>query len=64
MTMLSSFLTKYFTRYPQAQVEDIYKTLHQICLGSEHAVASYAQVFAHLRAEWETLSGVNDEPLL
>jgi hypothetical protein len=37
--MFERILQAHFTRYPDMQIQDVYKLIHQAAMGSEHAVA-------------------------
>ena len=51
-------------RYPQMQVQDLYKLLHQAALGSEHAVQDLAGARAWLEREVSRLGDGPADPLL
>jgi len=37
---IETILRDHFSRYPAMQVQDVYKLLHQVALGSEHAISN------------------------
>ncbi len=51
-------------RYPHWQLVDLYKLLHQACLGSEHAISDEAGVRAWLERELATMGDGPEEPLM
>ncbi len=61
---LRHILTAQYRRYPHLQIVDLYKLLHQGCLGSEHAVADEAGVRAWLERELATMGSGPEETLL
>ena len=52
------------SRYPLAQVEDLYKLSHQAALGSEHAVKDVSTAREWLRRELDEVVEKNSEPLI
>jgi hypothetical protein len=63
MKFVSTLLKQHLQRYPQMQLADIYKLLHQAALGNGHAVRDEAAVHAALREEIATMGSGPDEPL-
>lgn len=51
-------------RYPLMQAEDVYKLLHQACLGSEHAVRDLDGVRRWLVRELAEMGTGPDDPLI
>ena len=41
MKRIETILRSHLRRYPEMQIQDIYKLLHQAALGSEHAVSDF-----------------------
>lgn len=61
---LSCILVAHSRRYPHWQLVDLYKLLHQACLGSEHAASDQAGVRAWLEKELATMGDGPEEPLV
>ena len=59
-----SILISHDHRYPEWEIPDLYKLIHQAALGSEHAVTDEAGVRKWLFEELAHLSQGPDEPLL
>jgi hypothetical protein len=61
-------LELHLSRYPEMQLEDLYKLLHQAALGSEHAVSDRDAARRWLQREIEALTDAGtasrDEPLM
>jgi hypothetical protein len=61
-------LEVHIARYPEMQVEDLYKLLHQAAMGSEHAIPSREAAEQWLNREVEALADppaqLGDEPLI
>lgn len=57
-------LRDHLRRYPLMQAEDIYKLLHQACLGSEHAVQDLEGVRRWLARELAEMGEGPDDPLI
>jgi hypothetical protein len=61
-------LELHVARYPEMQVEDLYKLLHQAAMGSEHAISSREAARQWLIREVEALGDppaqIADEPLI
>lgn len=62
MKFVSQLLGRHLARYPDMQLEDVYKLLHQAALGSGHAVEDEAAVLRRLETEIATLGGGPEEP--
>jgi len=54
----------HFSRYPELQIEDLYKLTHQAALGSEHAVKDIESVRQWLLRELNHLPVASPEPLV
>jgi len=64
---LSGFQTivlDHCSRYPELQVEDLYKLAHQAALGSEHAVKDIESARQWLQRELDQLPAASVEPLI
>ncbi|MCS6848545.1 MAG: hypothetical protein RMN52_12640 [Anaerolineae bacterium] len=59
-----SILRDHLRRYPLMQAEDVYKLLHQACLGSEHAVRDLDGVRRWLARELAEMGAGPDDPLI
>lgn len=57
-------LLDHAARYPDWQIEDLYKLIHQAALGSEHAVTGREQARCWLDDELAHLDSVKNEPLI
>ena len=62
MKFVSQLLTRHIARYPQMQLDDIYKLLHQAALGPGHAVKDAATARAWLEKEAAELGAGPVEP--
>ncbi len=49
-------LIKHYRRYPDLQIKDIFKFLHQSTFGCEHMVSSLAGTVEYIKKEYETLT--------
>ncbi|MCS7055528.1 MAG: hypothetical protein NZM18_05055 [Thermoflexales bacterium] len=63
-TSFRAILGDHIQRYPLMQAEDIYKLLHQACLGSEHAVQDLDGVRRWLTRELAEMDTGPDDPLI
>lgn len=54
----------HYSRYPQMQLKDLYKLVHQAAMGSEHAVKDIQSARQWLEREIEILPGHSDEPVI
>lgn len=61
---LSSILADQVQRHPSLQLPDLYKLLHQACMGSEHAVSDEDGARAWLEKELAIMGNGAPEPLL
>jgi hypothetical protein len=57
-------LASQILRYPQMQIEDLYKLVYQAALGSEHAVPVVEAARAWLEHEFHELSEGPEEPIV
>lgn len=57
-------LADQITRYPQMDVQDLYKLIHQAALGSEHAVHRYEAARHWLQRELNELAEGPKEPVI
>jgi hypothetical protein len=64
MKFVGQLLGQHCERYPQMQLADIYKLLHQAAMGPGHMVAGTEQVRAKLDEELRALSPGPTDPLL
>lgn len=62
--MFESILQSHFDRYPEMQIQDIYKLIHQAALGSEHAVTDRHAACLWLEREIMQLGDNNSEPMI
>jgi hypothetical protein len=62
MKFISTLLGAHLQRYPQMQLADVYKLLHQAAMGPGHAVSDPAQALERLRAEAAALGPGADDP--
>jgi len=61
---LQQILTTHLLRYPKIQVQDIYKLLHQACLGSEHNIQDELEARDWLERELAGMGDGPDDPLM
>lgn len=59
-----SIVLDHFSRYPELQIEDLYKLAHQAALGSEHAVKDIEHARQWLVREINYLPVASPEPLV
>lgn len=62
--MIEPILRSHFSRYPEMQVGDVYKLLHQAAMGSEHAVSNPESARNWLTRELAEMGAGPDEPLI
>jgi hypothetical protein len=62
--MISTILHNHLSRYPEMQLEDVYKLLHQGVMGSEHAVTSAEAARAWLARELDEMGAGPAEPVM
>ena len=58
-----NLLLKHYQSYPQLQMQDIFKFIHQSAFGCEHMVSSLDAATDYIRAEYET-ADLSDTPLV
>ena len=56
-------LVSHTTRYPQMEIQDIYKLLYQGSMGSEHIVNSFEEFERDLIEEWDAVEANEDIPV-
>ena len=61
MKFVDQVVSQHFSRYPQMQLEDVYKLLHQAALGPGHAVKDKTDARGRLEAEAASLRDGPDE---
>jgi hypothetical protein len=61
---IHQILAAHLARYPQIQMADLYKLLHQAALGSEHAVSVEQEARKWLDRELAEMEAGSDDPLL
>jgi len=62
--MFESILKSHLARYPEMQIQDVYKLIHQAALGSEHAVTNPKAARAWLKQELAQMGEANAEPMI
>ncbi len=62
--VMRKILIQHSLRYPEWEIDDIYKLIHQAAMGSEHAIENIAAARDWLRRELDQLSPGGHEPLL
>jgi len=62
--MFESILKSHLARYPEMQIQDVYKLIHQAALGSEHAVTNPKAARAWLKQELAEMGEANAEPMI
>ena len=61
---LRHILVDQIARYPQMEIQDLYKLLFQAVMGSEHAISSLDAARSWLKRELENLPEGPDEPTI
>ena len=61
---LQNIVLDHCSRYPELQVEDLYKLTHQAALGSEHAVKNIESARQWLLSELDQLPVTSEETLI
>jgi hypothetical protein len=61
---LHRILADQITRYPQMEIQDLYKLLFQAVMGSEHAISRPNAARSWLKRELENLAEGPDEPTI
>lgn len=64
MQTLQQILENHFFRYPNMQVQDLYKLLHQAALGSEHTVGDPEAAKKWLERELVEMGAGLEEPMV
>lgn len=62
--MLESILKSHFARYPNMQIQDLYKLIHQANMGSGHAVTDHEAARLWLERELAEMGNGIPEPVL
>ena len=62
--VIEKVIRDHFTRYPNMQIQDLYKLLHQAALGSEHAVSDRGAVERWMTRELAEMGEGNTEPMV
>jgi hypothetical protein len=62
--MFDSILKSHLARYPEMQIQDVYKLIHQAALGSEHAVTNRHEACVWLEREIIQLGDEDAEPAI
>jgi hypothetical protein len=62
--MFESILRSHLARYPEMQIQDVYKLIHQAALGSEHVVGNLESVQAWLKQELLEMGKSTAEPMI
>jgi hypothetical protein len=62
--MFQDILKSHFTRYPEMQIQDVYKLIYQAALGSEHAVMNRHEACVRLEREIMQLGDEDVEPAI
>ena len=58
-----ALLAEQYARYPQMQIQDVYKFAHQASLGNAHFAADEARAAKYLLSELHALRGEGSDPL-
>lgn len=61
---IESLIDSHLALYPDMQVQDWYKLLHQASMGSRHLGVDDSLIYAYLSGEWDRIEGSNQQPLL
>jgi hypothetical protein len=64
MKFISNLTSQHIARYPNLELIDLYKLLHQSALGASHASASDDILEKEFNLEWDNLTGVHVEPAI
>lgn len=64
MKFISNLTSQHIARYPNLELIDLYKLLHQSALGASHASASDDILEREFNLEWDNLTGVHIEPAI
>ena len=64
MKFISNLTSQHIARYPNLELIDLYKLLHQSALGASHASAADDILEKEFNLEWDNLSGIHIEPAI
>jgi hypothetical protein len=64
MKFISNLTSQHIARYPNLELIDLYKLLHQSALGASHASAADDILEKEFNLEWDNLTGVHVEPAI
>jgi hypothetical protein len=64
MKFISNLTSQHIARYPNLELIDLYKLLHQSALGASHASAADDILEKEFNVEWDNLTGVHVEPAI
>jgi hypothetical protein len=64
MKFISNLTSHHIARYPNLELIDLYKLLHQSALGASHASAADDILEKEFNLEWDNLTGVHVEPAI
>ena len=64
MKFISNLTSQHIARYPNLELIDLYKLLHQSALGASHASAADEILEKEFNLEWDNLTGVHVEPAI
>ncbi len=62
--MVEQILQSHFTRYPEIQIQDVYKLVHQAALGCEHAISDPEDARVWLEREVSEMGEGPVEPVM
>jgi hypothetical protein len=64
MKFISNLTSQHIARYPNLELIDLYKLLHQSALGASHTSAADDILEKEFNLEWDNLTGVHVEPAI
>ena len=64
MKFISNLTSQHIARYPNLELKDLYKLLHQSALGASHANAADNILEKEFNLELDNLIGVDVEPTI
>lgn len=64
MKFISNLTSQHIARYPNLELIDLYKLLHQSALGASHASGADDILEKEFNLEWDNLTGVHVEPAI
>ena len=64
MKFISNLTSQHIARYPNLELIDLYKLLHQSALGASHASAADDILEKEFNLEWDNLTGVHVDPAI